>query len=111
MITWRTPLKIMLLPVTRLTAAPTAKSATKASTSAPMNAVWPRVIRNGRSGIEAPIENVTNEYSAAPHDEPSSVGIETELLAHFRVERLLRIGHQARGNRFASALRTGPWRI
>ena len=65
--------------------------------------VGPPPNRNGMTGTIAPIANATNDPPAARHGDPSWSGIEPELLADQRVERLLRIGEQPLRDRLASA--------
>jgi len=63
--TWRAPENSAPRPVSRLTAAPTAKRAPRLVTMAATNAATPPPIRYGRTGTNAPIAKATNDPKAA----------------------------------------------
>ena len=83
----RAPEKSRPRPVSRLTAAPTANSATRLSARLTRRTAVPPPNRYGMTGTAAPSANATNDPTGRPDRRAELVGVEAELLANERVER------------------------
>ena len=80
------------------TVQPTASTETAPSTIDSSAAIVPLVKNQGKSGMTAPIENITNDDPAACHGFPVLPGLQSELFACVDLERDLRVAHDRLGD-------------